>query len=501
VSSKHKKTWAQDSEHEKVRAIARALRGALVWAGRWHPWSITMVAAAVAVVWLAGPITAIGVALVAGIGLGVWWRWAPASFEAVVVVRARSGWRREWVYRRRWERTMWLVGLAVTFDGDDVIPTLGRVTARRVADTVAVRLPEAQERRDWTNRASSIAASFGALECRVSAPRPHWVALELVYRRDIPVVPALRIPGRPDLDELAIGRRSDGRLWRLGLASAVHLMVCGATSAGKGSVIWSIIRALAGGVRAGTVALWVADPKGGMELGHGPLDDATGEPMCPMFTRFATNPAGIAGMLDDATELMARRARRLAGRARTHTASRTEPTVVVIVDELAAITAFATDAERERVARALGLLLSQGRAVGFHVIVACQDPRKAVVKVRDLIPVRIGLRMVDADHVDATLGKTAWVNGARCEDIPTDAPGCGWVHDHRTGDLVWVRASWIDDDDIATMATDYPAPGPALTVIDGHANPAAGDVEGADAADAEDGADDDGDAAAAGGDR
>jgi S-DNA-T family DNA segregation ATPase FtsK/SpoIIIE len=470
VSTKGKRTrhHAADREHEKAKAIARALRSGLMWVGRWHPWTITAIAAMTAVAALAGPVAVVGLVLAVAAGLGAWWRCAPVSFETVVVVRARSGWRREWVYRRRWERTMWLVGLAVTFDGDDVIPTLGRVMARRVADTVAVRLPEAQERRDWTNRAPSIAASFGALECRVSAPKPHWVSLELVYRRDIPLVPALRVPARPDLDELAIGRRSDGRLWRLGLASAVHLMVCGATSAGKGSVIWSIIRALAGGVRTGTVALWVADPKGGMELGHGLLDDDTGEPTCPMFTRFATTPAAIASMLDEATGLMARRARRLAGRARTHTPSRTEPTVVVIVDELAAITAFATDAERERVARALGLLLSQGRAVGFHVIVAVQDPRKAVVKVRDLIPVRIGLRMVDADHVDATLGKTAWVNGARCEDIPTDAPGCGWVHDHRTGELVWVRASWVDDDDIAAMAIDYPAPGPALTVIEGH---------------------------------
>jgi S-DNA-T family DNA segregation ATPase FtsK/SpoIIIE len=43
----------------------------------------------------------------------------------------------------------------------------------------------------------------------------------------------------------------------------------GATGSGKGSVIWAVVRAFAGGVGTGLVQLWGLDPNGGMELGIG----------------------------------------------------------------------------------------------------------------------------------------------------------------------------------------------------------------------------------------
>ena len=55
---------------------------------------------------------------------------------------------------------------------------------------------------------------------------------------------------------------------------------------------------------------------------------------------------------------------------------------MLIVDELAALTAWTIDREaKRRIAAALGLLLSQGRAVGVVVIGAVQDPRKEVLTV------------------------------------------------------------------------------------------------------------------------
>ena len=46
---------------------------------------------------------------------------------------------------------------------------------------------------------------------------------------------------------------------------------------------------------------------------------------------------------------------------------------------------------RRRIDNALGLLLSQGRAVGVSVVGAIQDPRKEVLPARDLFPIRIGV--------------------------------------------------------------------------------------------------------------
>ena len=65
---------------------------------------------------------------------------------------------------------------------------------------------------------------------------------------------------------------------------------------------------------------------------------------------------------------------------------------MVVIDELAALTAWITDRTmQKRIDSALSLLLSQGRAVGVVVVGALQDPRKDVIPQRDLFPIRVGL--------------------------------------------------------------------------------------------------------------
>jgi DNA segregation ATPase FtsK/SpoIIIE, S-DNA-T family len=48
------------------------------------------------------------------------------------------------------------------------------------------------------------------------------------------------------------------------------VLVAGATDAGKSSVAWSLLWALALGVRVGLVQVVGIDPKDGMELGRAP---------------------------------------------------------------------------------------------------------------------------------------------------------------------------------------------------------------------------------------
>jgi DNA segregation ATPase FtsK/SpoIIIE, S-DNA-T family len=79
-----------------------------------------------------------------------------------------------------------------------------------------------------------------------------------------------------------------------------------------------------------------------------------------------------------------------AGVTRLHEPSLDEPLIVVMVDELASLTAYLTDREaKKRISAALSLLLSQGRAVGVLVVAVLQDPRKDVLPARDLFPTRI----------------------------------------------------------------------------------------------------------------
>src|SRR5690606_12247656 len=112
--------------------------------------------------------------------------------------------------------------------------------------------------------------TFGVASVRVQpGNRPGRVLLTML-RKDplVTVVDPLPISARPDFAVLPLGVAEDGQLYRLRLLGT-QVLVAGATGAGKGSVIWSFVRSLAGGVASGEVELWAFDPKGGMELGGG----------------------------------------------------------------------------------------------------------------------------------------------------------------------------------------------------------------------------------------
>ncbi|MFU8855296.1 cell division protein FtsK, partial [Micromonospora sp. SL1-18] len=122
------------------------------------------------------------------------------------------------------------------------------------------------------------------------------------------------------------------------------------------------------------------------------------------------------------------RASNLYGRTRQHTPTPDEPLIVLVIDELANLTAYLTDRQlKDRIKAALSILLSQGRAVGVHVVAAIQDPRKEVLPFRDLFPTRIGLRLAEAAQVDLVLGEGMRDRGALCDRIPQGLPGVGFV--------------------------------------------------------------------------
>jgi S-DNA-T family DNA segregation ATPase FtsK/SpoIIIE len=163
----------------------------------------------------------------------------------------------------------------------------------------------------------------------------------------------------------------------------------------------------------------------------------------------------MAVVLEDAVVVMQSRARRLRGQTRLHEPSIAEPLIVVVVDELASLTAYAERDDRRRIGAALSLLLSQGRAVGVVVVAALQDPRKEVLPFRDLFPTRIALALVEAEQTDLVLGRGARARGADCSRIPLTTPGIGWVWCDGDNEPVRVRAGWVSDADIIAMVTAY----------------------------------------------
>lgn len=248
-------------------------------------------------------------------------------------------------------------------------------------------------------------------------------------------------------DGLPVGIREDGQVYRLPVRGN-HLVLVGAQGAGKSSVIWAIVNQLAPGIADGTVQVWALDPKA-MEL-------AAGE---PLFHRMAyRDPIEYAELLEDAVLVMQKRQIVLRGITRLHTPTVTEPLIVIMIDELAALS-YVNDRDlRRRIDNALGLLLSQGRAVGVCVIGAIQDPRKEVLPARDLFPVRVGMRLSEAEPVRLIFSPGARDRGARCDQIPPSLPGVAYVEIDGEPEPVRVRFAYVTDDHIRTLAAGWRPP-------------------------------------------
>jgi S-DNA-T family DNA segregation ATPase FtsK/SpoIIIE len=197
--------------------------------------------------------------------LGVLAGWAVVhrgSWLLVVGWPALSRWRRLWTYRRHWDAAMATCGLTATFAERGYLPRLGRVRCDRYTDRVRVHLVSGQAPEQWEKVTAQLAHTFGALSCVVHVVKPRLLALEFMRRDALAdVVPASPIPEETDFTALALGILATRQPWLLRLLGT-HLLVAGATGAGKSSVLWSLVRALAPPIRDGLAALWVIDPKG-----------------------------------------------------------------------------------------------------------------------------------------------------------------------------------------------------------------------------------------------
>ncbi|MEU4227283.1 FtsK/SpoIIIE domain-containing protein [Nonomuraea sp. NPDC026600] len=271
-----------------------------------------------------------------------------------------------------------------------------------------------------------------------------------MLRRDPLITPlrAVPIPRRATVGPVEIGLQEDGTPYKLRV-HGTHLLIAGATGAGKGSYLWGIVRGLLPGMRAGLVVAYGLDPKL-MELsfGRGLFGD-----------RYAAKPEDCAELLERAVEVMQERAARYAGKRRSHVATTDDPFVLVIVDEVAFLTAYQPDRNlRQRIMAALATLTTQGRAVGVGVVAALQDPRKEVLNIRNLFPDKIALRLDESEQVDMVLGEGARERGALADEIseiPEEGAGIGYVRLEGSPEPMRVRAAYVSDADIREMAAIY----------------------------------------------
>jgi S-DNA-T family DNA segregation ATPase FtsK/SpoIIIE len=129
-----------------------------------------------------------------------------------------------------------------------------------------------------------------------------------------------------------------------------------------------------------------------------------------------------------------------------------DPFILLVVDELADVIAYQTDKNlRERAARAVQAITSQGRAPGVCVLGLLQDPRKEIIAFRHLFSTRIAMRLDEPAQVDMVLGDGVRKRGAAAHEISESTPGVAWVKEDGKREPVRARVFHVTDDHLAQL--------------------------------------------------
>jgi S-DNA-T family DNA segregation ATPase FtsK/SpoIIIE len=221
-------------------------------------------------------------------------------------------------------------------------------------------------------------------------------------------------------------------------------------------------------IRDGLLRVWMIDLKGGTETDRGQA----------LFHRWATTLDDAVELLTEFRDSMLSRQQWMRGeKARRCEISAETPYELLMIDELAMLTAYGDRSSVRDALRLLAEVLTQGRAADHGVAGYVQEPTKDVVDVRELFDTRICLGVTAASHVDMALGDGARDRGALADEIPGDPAhaGIGFVIDTGSRLPVRFRAGWVTDTDIDDLAARC-APRPLAPQHGPNESPADGEV-------------------------
>lgn len=326
-------------------------------------------------------------------------------------------------------------------------PRLLRVTSQGGVVLARVRCRRGQSSADLIAGAERLAAGVDAVAFRSSVVSPSIAEVRLTMHDaleapTIAAMPADRAMGSM-LEPVDVGRDESGIPWRLSLVGK-HTLVAGRSGSGKGSVLWGAVASLAPWIAQDTVRVHGVDLKRGVEIAMGD----------GLMYRTAYRPEQALAVLRDLLTIIDERASRMVGQSRLHEAIPGDPLHVLVIDELAALTAYADAEVKKEGNRLLAEILTQGRAMGVIVIAFVQDPKKETVPARGLFTQTIALRIASADEVRMVLGQ-GMSDEAPAHRIPTDMPGTGYLVTEE-GSVARVRAHYWSDALIKATAARYP---------------------------------------------
>lgn len=242
-----------------------------------------------------------------------------------------------------------------------------------------------------------IGVLLGSPNPRLLTPIPgkHLVGVEIERpTRDLVNLRSVLGSEVPRVLEIAIGVTSDGDPLLANLKGLPHLLIAGATGAGKSTFLNSLIVSLLMGASPDDLQLLLIDPK------RVELTQYSGLPHLrrPIVTEGGDAIGALGAVVN---EMNARNERMRRMRVRNLSEARAKgwkvPYLVVIIDEVAELMMTAKEWVEPPIARIAQL----GRAAGMHLVVATQRPDVKVITggIKANIPGRVGFAV--ASHVDS----------------------------------------------------------------------------------------------------
>jgi S-DNA-T family DNA segregation ATPase FtsK/SpoIIIE len=327
-----------------------------------------------------------------------------------------------------------------------------------------------------TSLQRDIAYAMAATDVRILAPIPGRSAIgvevpnhtrQLVSLGDLMTSPEAKTATHP-LD-VAIGKDIAGRSVFLNLATTPHLLIAGATGAGKSSGINCIITSLLMRTTPDQVKLILIDPKQ-VEMGQYAR-------LPHLLTQPVTNPKKAANALSWAVREMERRYDLLSevgyrdiggynaafdrgdlqpepGSDRTFERM---PFIVVVVDELNDLMMVAARDVEESITR----IAQKARAVGLHLIIATQRPSVNVIT--GVIKANVPARMAFA------------VSSLTDSRVILDQPGAEKLVGK--GDMLLlpgssnvaqrIQGSWVSEEEVRQIVAFWRRQAPEVTYVEG----------------------------------
>ena len=323
-------------------------------------------------------------------------------------------------------------------------PKIKRLRTSGHSVTMQIKLRRGQTITELEVGAERLAAAYGVqtFRCWPLPKRPSSVLVVEFVMRELLAKPRTAVlPEVPRVifDAVSVGTTQAGKEW-LVKVRGWHTLVVGASGSGKGSILWNVCCGLAPAVRAEHVRLWGIDLKKGLELAIGD----------PLFHARAYSPDDALEVLRNLLAVIDERGAVMVGNSRLHVPTAGDPLHVLVIDELAALTAYAEGPAKKEAERLLSLILTQGRALGVVVVAFVQDPRKEVVNMRGLFTQTIALRLRTGEETSMVLGD-GMAKLAPAHRINPACQGTAWVVED-SGAVDRARATYWPDDAIREAA-------------------------------------------------